>query len=72
MPLFSIGDKRVELLGERHFIAHDATLVGAITLEAHANIWFQVVIRAENDTVRIGASTNVQTVRCCTSIPVFR
>jgi carbonic anhydrase/acetyltransferase-like protein (isoleucine patch superfamily) len=60
MPLFSIGDKRVELLGERHFIAHDATLVGAITLEAHANIWFQVLIRAENDTVRIGASTNVQ------------
>ena len=60
MPLFSIGDKRVELLGERHYIAHDATLVGAITLEADANIWFQVVIRAENDTVRIGAATNVQ------------
>lgn len=60
MPLFSIGDKRVELLGAHHFIAHDATLVGAITLEAGANIWFQVVIRAENDIVRIGEGTNVQ------------
>ena len=60
MPLYSLGDKRVELLGEHHYIAHDATLVGAITLEADANIWFQVVIRAENDTVRIGAGTNVQ------------
>jgi carbonic anhydrase/acetyltransferase-like protein (isoleucine patch superfamily) len=60
MPIFSIGDKRVELLGERHFIAHDATLVGAITLEADANVWFQVVIRAENDTVRIGAASNIQ------------
>ncbi len=60
MPIFSIGDKRVELLGAHHFIAHDATLVGAITLEAGANIWFQVVIRAENDTVRIGEGTNVQ------------
>ncbi len=60
MPIFSIGDKRVELLGAHHFIAHDATLVGAITLEAGANIWFQVVIRAENDIVRIGEGTNVQ------------
>lgn len=60
MPLFSIGDKRVELIGEHHYIAHDATLVGAITLEADVNVWFQVVIRAENDTVRIGAGSNVQ------------
>jgi len=60
MPLFSIDDKRVELLGERHYIAHDATLVGAITLETEANIWFQVVIRAENDTVRVGARSNIQ------------
>jgi carbonic anhydrase/acetyltransferase-like protein (isoleucine patch superfamily) len=60
MPLYSLGDKRVELLGAHHFVAHDATLVGAITLEADANIWFQVVIRAENDVVRIGEATNVQ------------
>ena len=60
MPLYSIGDKRVEMHGAHHFIAHDATLVGAITLEADANIWFKVVIRAENDVVRIGEATNVQ------------
>ena len=60
MPLFSIGDQRVELVGEHHYIAHDATLVGAITLEADVNVWFQVVIRAENDTVRIGAGSNIQ------------
>jgi carbonic anhydrase/acetyltransferase-like protein (isoleucine patch superfamily) len=60
MPLYSIGDKRVELRGAHHYIAHDATLVGAITLEADANVWFKVVIRAENDVVRIGEATNVQ------------
>jgi carbonic anhydrase/acetyltransferase-like protein (isoleucine patch superfamily) len=60
MPLYSLGDKRVELLGAHHYVAHDATLVGAITLEADVNIWFQVVIRAENDVVRIGEATNVQ------------
>ena len=60
MSLYSIGDKRVELRGAHHYIAHDATLIGAITLEADANIWFKVVIRAENDVVRIGEATNVQ------------
>ena len=60
MPLYSIGDKRVELRGAYHYIAHDATLVGAITLEADVNVWFKVVIRAENDVVRIGEATNVQ------------
>ena len=60
MPLYSLGDRRVEFLGQRHFIAQDATLVGAVTLHEDANIWFRVVIRAENDTVRIGEATNVQ------------
>lgn len=60
MPIFSIGDKHVVLRGAHHYIAHDATLVGAITLEADVNVWFQVVIRAENDVVRIGEATNVQ------------
>jgi carbonic anhydrase/acetyltransferase-like protein (isoleucine patch superfamily) len=60
MPIYSIGEQRVELIGEHHYIAHDATLVGAITLEADANIWFKVVIRAENDSVRIGEASNVQ------------
>jgi len=60
MPLYAIGEHAVQLIGDHHYVAHDATLVGAITLEQDANIWFKVVIRAENDVVRIGAGTNVQ------------
>ena len=60
MPLFSLGERRVELIGEHHYIAYDATLVGSITLHAEANIWFKVVIRAENDRITIGEGTNVQ------------
>ncbi len=60
MPLFSLGERRVELRGERHFIAHDATLAGSILLENDVSIWFGVVIRADNDQVTIGAETNVQ------------
>src|SRR5687767_15611574 len=60
MPLFSIGERRVQLVGEAHYIAYDATLVGSITLQRDVSIWFKVVIRAENDTVDIGEGSNVQ------------
>jgi len=60
MPLFSIGERKPRLVGEHHYIAHDATLVGDITLENNVNVWFQVVIRAENDRVHIGEGCNIQ------------
>lgn len=60
MPLYTIGDRQPKLVGRNHFIAPDATLVGDITLEAAVSIWFQVVIRAENDRIVIGEGSNVQ------------
>lgn len=60
MPIFSLGERRVELRGERHFIAHDATLAGSMVLENDVSIWFGVIVRADNDQVTIGAETNVQ------------
>jgi carbonic anhydrase/acetyltransferase-like protein (isoleucine patch superfamily) len=60
MPIFSLGERRVALLGEHHYIAHDATLVGSITLHADVSVWFKVVIRAENDGITIGEGCNVQ------------
>jgi carbonic anhydrase/acetyltransferase-like protein (isoleucine patch superfamily) len=60
MPLFSIGERRVELRGAHHFIAYDATLVGSIVLESNVNVWFKTVIRADNDQVSIGEGCNIQ------------
>ena len=60
MPIFSLGERRVELRGAHHFIAHDATLVGSIALDNDVSIWFKVVIRADNDHVHIGEGVNVQ------------
>jgi carbonic anhydrase/acetyltransferase-like protein (isoleucine patch superfamily) len=60
MPLFSIGERRVQLRGASHYVAYDATLVGDITLENDVSVWFKVVIRAENDQVTIGEGSNIQ------------
>jgi carbonic anhydrase/acetyltransferase-like protein (isoleucine patch superfamily) len=60
MPLYSVGDRQPKLVGAGHFVAPDATLVGDVTLESAVSIWFQVVIRAENDRIVIGEGSNVQ------------
>jgi len=60
MPIFSLGERRVELRGDHHYIAYDATLAGSIVLDDSVNIWFGVIIRADNDQVHIGEATNVQ------------
>ncbi len=60
MAIFELGERRPRFNGNHHYVAHDATLVGDVTLENEANIWFQVVVRAENDRIVIGEGTNVQ------------
>ena len=60
MPLYAIGERRVQLVGDNHYVAHDATLVGDVTLHHEVSIWFKVVIRAENDRITIGEGCNIQ------------
>ena len=60
MPVYSLKERRVEFRGANHYIAWDATLAGSIILENAVNIWFNVVIRADNDQVHIGEATNIQ------------
>ena len=57
--LFALGDKQVELGGE-NFIAENATVIGAVRLGFQSSVWFNVVIRADNDRVTIGARSNIQ------------
>ncbi|WP_020406383.1 gamma carbonic anhydrase family protein [Hahella ganghwensis] len=58
--LYSLGDKRVRLEGEGHFIAPNASLVGEVVLQSRVSIWFGAVIRGDNDLITIGADSNVQ------------
>jgi len=60
MPIFSIGDRTPRFIGAHHYVAHDASLIGDVTLENDVNVWFQVVIRAENDRIHLGEGSNIQ------------
>jgi carbonic anhydrase/acetyltransferase-like protein (isoleucine patch superfamily) len=42
------------------FVAPTAVLVGHVIVEARASVWFQAVLRAEDEPITIGAEANVQ------------
>ena len=58
--LYELGERRVTLEGDGHFIADNATLIGSVVLKSHASVWFNVVIRADNDVITVGEGSNVQ------------
>jgi len=60
MPVFSLGERRVEFRGDHHFIAHSAVVAGSVMLENEVSVWYGVVIRADNDRIHIGAQSNIQ------------
>lgn len=58
--IYRLGERQVQLQGEGHFIAPNATVIGSVILEQDVSVWFNVVIRADCDTIHIGAGTNIQ------------
>src|SRR5690554_7774929 len=58
--IYRLDNREVKLIGGPHFIANNATLVGSVVVRARANIWFNVVIRADNDVIDIGENSNIQ------------
>jgi carbonic anhydrase/acetyltransferase-like protein (isoleucine patch superfamily) len=42
------------------FVAESANLIGAITIDKNASVWYQVVIRADDEPVTIEEGSNIQ------------
>jgi carbonic anhydrase/acetyltransferase-like protein (isoleucine patch superfamily) len=47
-------------LDDTTWVAPGAWLIGNVTLHADASVWYGAVLRADNDTITIGARTNIQ------------
>jgi carbonic anhydrase/acetyltransferase-like protein (isoleucine patch superfamily) len=57
--IYKLGDKRVVRHAET-FVAPNATLIGSVVMHARSSVWFNVVVRGDNDPIVIGEDTNVQ------------
>lgn len=61
MPLYSLDGKAVTTPGRgRCWVAPNAVLIGRVTLEEDASIWFGSIIRGDRDDIRICQGTNIQ------------
>ena len=56
----SLGDRVPQISEVDTFVAHNATLIGDVRLGDAASVWFNAVLRGDNDTISIGARSNIQ------------
>ena len=56
---YSLGEDRVQMADDA-WIADTAAVIGKVTLEAGANVWFGAVIRGDVEHITVGEHSNVQ------------
>ena len=56
---YSLADRKVVTKGE-HWIAPGASVIGSVTLENNASVWFNAVVRGDNEQITIGENSQVQ------------
>lgn len=57
--IYNLGDKKPQLLGN-NYVAPNASVIGDVVLGMSANVWWNVVIRGDNDRITIGENVNIQ------------
>ena len=57
---YELGERKPELAGDGHFVADNSSVIGHVRLMDQASVWFNVVIRGDNELITIGPQSNVQ------------
>ncbi|MFT3671704.1 gamma carbonic anhydrase family protein [Aestuariivirga sp.] len=61
MAIYSLDGIAPELPGEgRYWIAQSADVIGKVRLLTNASVWFNAVLRGDNEWIEVGEGSNVQ------------
>lgn len=61
MNIYGLGDKSPQLPAQgEYWIAPGAVVAGDVILHRNASVWFNAVVRGDNDPIVIGENTNIQ------------
>lgn len=60
MALYELDGRSPELPDGFFFVAENATVIGKIRIGVDVGIWFNAVLRGDNELIDIGARTNLQ------------
>ena len=58
--IIDLGDKKLKTADDNFWIAPSASVIGDVNLERDASIWFNAILRADNEPITIGEGSNVQ------------
>ena len=58
--LYVLGGVNPRLTGSNHFIAPGAHIIGDVELQDRVSVWFNTVLRGDNEPIIVGAGTNIQ------------
>ena len=58
--IYALGERRLRTDGDNFYIAPGAQVIGAVTLRAGASVWFNCVLRADDEMIEVGSGSNVQ------------
>lgn len=58
--IYTLGDNTPIFEGDQHYIAPSAELIGMVRVKSGASIWFNTVLRGDNDWITIGENSNIQ------------
>jgi carbonic anhydrase/acetyltransferase-like protein (isoleucine patch superfamily) len=59
MAIYQFGDEAPSIHAEA-WVADTATVIGRVTLERQASVWYGAVLRGDNDRMTIGQGSNIQ------------
>ena len=57
---YALDEAHVVTDGEDHFIAPSAVLIGRVRLAKNTSIWWNAVLRGDNEWITVGENSNVQ------------
>ncbi|GHE21651.1 gamma carbonic anhydrase family protein [Halomonas urumqiensis] len=59
MAIYQYGEQ-VPVIDESVYVAETADVIGHVTLERNASVWYQAVLRGDTDHLEIGEGSNIQ------------
>lgn len=57
--LLQLEDRRVQAQGD-YWVADNAVVLGSVLLKRDASVWFNAVLRGDNELITVGEGSNVQ------------
>ena len=70
MTIIEFGGK-TPVVAESAYVAPGAVLIGDVTIEEEGSVWFNAVLRGDNEPIVVGAHSNVQDGAVCHTDPGF-